>query len=50
MDKERLKVALVVLDCVKSKFPGTKEFNDDNLKEECEKEKFTADEVNFLQV
>ena len=45
MDKKSLKVALVVLDAVKSKFPGTKEFIYDTLKEECEKEKITADEV-----
>ena len=44
-----LKVALVVLDAVKSKFPDTKEFIDDTLKEECEKEKITADEVIFCK-
>ena len=50
MDKKRLKVALVVLDAVKTRFPETKEFIDDTLKEEFEKEKITADEVIFLQV
>ena len=50
MDKKRLRVALVVLDAIKSKFPESKEFIDDTLKEECEKEKITADEVIFLQV
>ena len=50
MDKKRLRVALVVLDAIKSKFPERKEFIDDTLKEECEKEKITADEVIFLQV
>ena len=39
MDKKRLRVALVVLDAVKSKFPEAKEFIDDILKEECQKEK-----------
>ena len=39
MDKKRLRVALVVLDTVKSKFPEAKEFIDDNLKDECQKEK-----------
>ena len=34
MDKKRLKVALVVLDTVKSRFPETKEFIDDTLKED----------------
>ena len=49
--KKRLTVAsLVVLDAVKSKFSETQEFIDDTLKEECEKEKNTADEVIFLQV
>ena len=47
MAQKRLKVALVVLDAVKSTFPETKEFIDDTLKEECEKEKTTADEVFF---
>ena len=50
MDKKRLKAALVVLDAVKSGFPEIKEFIDNTLKEECEKEKNTADEVIFLQV
>ena len=49
MDKKRLKVVLVVLNAVKSRFPDTKGFVDDTLKEECEKEKKTADEVIFLQ-
>ena len=50
MDKKWLKFALVVLDAVKSRFPETKEFIDDTLKDEYEKEKITADEVIFLQV
>ena len=50
MDKKRLKVVLVVLNAVKSRFTDTKGFVDDTLKEECEKEKKTADEVIFLQV
>ena len=32
------------------RFPETKEFIDDTLKDEYEKEKITADEVIFLQV
>ena len=48
MDKKRLKIALAVLDTVKSKFPETQEFIDSTLKEECEREKMTADEVIFL--
>ena len=35
----------MVLDAVKSRFPQTKDFIDDTLKDECEKEKITADEV-----
>ena len=50
MDRKRLKFALMVLDAVKRRFPETKEFIDDTLKEECEKEKIAADEVIFLQV
>ena len=50
MDKKRLKVILVVLDAAKSRFPETKEIIDDTLKEECKKEKITADEVIFLDV
>ena len=48
MDKKRLKIALAVLDTVKSKFPETQEFIDSTLKEECEKERMTADEVTFF--
>ena len=49
MDKKGLKDALVVLDAVKSKFSETNKFNDDTLKEECEKQKITADEVIFYK-
>ena len=48
MDKKRLKVALAVLNAVRSTFPETNEFIDSTLKEECEKERMTADEVIFL--
>ena len=47
MDKKQLKVALAVLDAVRGRFPETQEFIDSTLKEECEKEKMTADEVIF---
>ena len=47
MDKKRLKIALSVLDAVRGKFPETQEFIDGTLKEQCEKEKMTADEVIF---
>ena len=48
MDKKRLKVALIVLDAVKSRFPDTQEFIENTLRKECEKEKMTADEVTFF--
>ena len=51
MDKKRLKIALVVLNAVRSIFPETNEFIDSALKEECKKERVTEDEViNLLQV
>ena len=34
-----------MLDAVKVRFPETQEFIDSTLKEECEKERMTADEV-----
>ena len=48
MDKKRLKIALAVLNAVRSTFSETNEFIDSTLKEECEREKITADEVIFL--
>ena len=49
MDKKRLKIVLFVLDAVKSRFrfPDTKEFTEHTLREECERENITADEVIF---
>ena len=49
MDKKRLKIALAVLDAVKSRFPETQEFIENTLREECEKEKTTADEIVFYK-
>ena len=49
MENKRLKIALAVLDAVKSRFPETQEFIDSTLKEECEKERMTADEVIFYK-
>ena len=37
MDKKWLKIALAVLDAVKSRFPEAQEFIDSTLKKECEK-------------
>ena len=50
MDKKRLKIALVVLNTVKTKFPETEKFTDDTMEDECQKEKISAEEVIFLQV
>ena len=50
MDKNRLKIALPVLDAVEVRFPEFQEFIDSTLKEECEKERMTADEVIFYKV
>ena len=47
--KTRLKIALSVLDAVRSRFLETNEFIDGTLKEECEKERMTADKVIFYK-
>ena len=39
----------MVLNAVKIRFPTTKEFIDDNEKDECQKEKITPDEVIFYK-
>ena len=49
MDKKRLKIALAVLDAVKSRFPETQEFIENTLREECEREKVTADAATFYK-
>ena len=48
MDKKRLRVALKVLDAVKTKFPETEQFIDNTMEDESQKEKISADEVIFL--
>ena len=49
MDKKRVKIVLAVLNAVRSTFSETNEFIDSTLKEECEKERITADEVIFYK-
>ena len=49
MDKKRLRVALKVLEEVKVRFLDTKQYIDDTMEEERQKEKISADEVIFLQ-
>ena len=48
-NKKKLKIALAVLNAVKSRFPETQEFIENTLREECEREKMTADEVIFYK-
>ena len=48
MDKKRIKVALVVLNAVKTKYPETNQFIDDTMVDECQKEKIPAEEVIFF--
>ena len=50
MDKKRLRVALTVLEAVKTKYPETKQFIDNTMEKECQRGKISADEVIFLQV
>ena len=50
MDKRRLRVALKVLRALKKKFPDIKQFIEELIDEECQKEKISADEVIFSQV
>ena len=38
-----------MLDAVRGRFPETQEFTDSTLKEECEKERMTTDEVIFYK-
>ena len=47
MDKKRLKIALAVLNAVRSTFPETNEFVDTTLKKESKK-KMAADEAIFF--
>ena len=47
MDKKRVKIVSAVLNAVRSTFPETNKFIDSTLKEECEKEGMTVDEVIF---
>ena len=47
IDRKRLKIALSALNAVRNRFPETNEFIDNTLKEECEKERVTEDEVFY---
>ena len=51
MDRKRLKIASSVLNAVRNRFPEINEFIDSTLKEECEKERISEDElIDLLQV
>ena len=49
MNKKQLKIALAVLNAVKSRLPETQEFIENTLREECQREEMTADEVIFYK-
>ena len=48
MDKKRFRVALKVLEAVKTEYPETKKFIENLMDEECQKENISADEVFFF--
>ena len=50
MDKKKLRISLKVLKAVKERFPDTKNFIDNMMKEQCQEEKISVEEVIFLQV
>ena len=50
MDKKRLRISLKVLEAMKESFPDTKNFIDDMMKEQCQKEKISVEKVIFLRV
>ena len=47
MDKKQLTIVLKVLEDVTVKFPNTKQYIDNAMEEECQKERITTDEVIF---
>ena len=48
MDKKRLRIALKVLEAVKSKYPETKKFIENLMDEDCQKKNISPDEVIFF--
>ena len=48
MDKKRLRVVLTALETVQTQFSEIKQFIEDSIKQECLKEKISADEVIFF--
>ena len=49
MDKKKLRIILKVLEAVKENFPDAKNFIDDMMEEQCQKENISVEEVIFLQ-
>ena len=47
MKKQKVKIAMKVLEEVKEHFPETKEFIKDCIQQECSKENISVDEVIF---
>ena len=50
MNKKKTRISLKVLEAVKERLPDTKNFIDDMMEEQCQKEKISVEEVIFLQV
>ena len=48
MDKKRLRISLKVLEAMKENFPDTKNFVDNMMEEQCQKEKISVEEVIFF--
>ena len=48
MDKKQLRVALTVLEAVKTKYLQIKQFIDNTMEDECQKQKKSANEVIFF--
>ena len=49
MDKKRLRISLKVLEPVQERFPDAKNFIDDMMEEQCQKEKISVVEVFFYK-
>ena len=49
MDKKNLRISLKVLEAVKERFSDTKNFIDNMMEEQCQKEKISVEEVIFYK-
>ena len=50
MDNKKLRISLKVLEAVKERFPDTKNFIDDIMEEQCQKEKISVEEVILFTI